>query len=107
MRLHASAKAGLIATIKANARNTFTDAQLAVFDYATLESLAALAKPAPDYSGLAQAGIAANAGQLAQNAQQEANSGFAAPPPRLGLVTNADGGRGLVKDPVTGAIRSV
>jgi hypothetical protein len=101
LRMHSNHKASLIATLKANARNNFTDAQLGAFDVTTLENLVSLAK-VPDYSGM----MAAGSGISAQQAQQvdESQQAWAAAPPRLGSV-NA-GNRSIVKDANGNIVRS-
>ena len=54
LKLHADKKAGLVATIVANAGNKFSEDQLKAFDLGMLENLAALAGvETPNYSGTA------------------------------------------------------
>ena len=98
VRLQSARRQELYTAIKANAANTFADAQLEGFDMKTLESIAALAKvapaPAPSvnegnrFDGISFAGrvnAAANAqdssvaGQPAPVVNSE-NNGFGAPP---------------------------
>jgi hypothetical protein len=79
LRMHTSHKAGLVKSLMANARNKFTQTQLEHFDVQTLENLAELGR-APDYSGMAPAGISSNS---AQSVVDTADSEFAAAPPRL------------------------
>jgi hypothetical protein len=80
MRLQQQRRDGLIAGIKLNSANTFTDEQLAAYDTQALEAIAALAGAQVDYSGRAPAGsLAVQSG--ADNGFVEAPDVFAAVKP--------------------------
>jgi len=83
--MHTARKAQLVAGLKANARNKFTEAQLNAMDVAMLENLTALAYT-PDYSGRAPSGDGMRTSATPQ--VQEGDLAEAPPPPRLGLATN-------------------
>ena len=85
LRMHTARKAQLVAGLKANARNKFTEAQLNAMDVAMLENLTALAYT-PDYSGRAPSGDGMRTSATPQ--VQEGDLAEAPPPPRLGLATN-------------------
>jgi len=88
LRMHKERKTSLVAGLKANARNKFTEAQLNAFDIQTLENLTELAR-VPDYSGQAPAVDA-----LRTQVQPRVNAGdlpYAPPPPRLHQPPNKKG----------------
>jgi hypothetical protein len=90
MQMQANHKNGLIQQLKASGRCKFNDQQLGAMDITTLENMAELARPAPDYSGMAPAGSSLQMHAQANNIQvNEADQPYAAPPPRLGAANAA------------------
>jgi len=97
LKMHAAHKDGLIAKLKANKANRFTDEQLGGFNVEMLENLVALAvEPDPvfNYAGAGGGSSDAMRSQafdrgLTTNAAPD-DEFFAPPPPRLGIVANKE-----------------
>jgi hypothetical protein len=92
LKMHSNRKAQLVGSIKANARNKFTDEQLNSFELPMLENLAEMAV-VPNYGG--QGGFGVDTARVnAQQQHDEKNEPFAAPPPRLGIADNRSAKKG-------------